>query len=83
MVGEERADTRRGVNACACMWFTPKKGICHAAASPFAVSRPVEREERMPGPRVAVMKVGLSFWVVVPLARRMGMVETGEESGCR
>lgn len=55
----ERADTRRGVSACACMWLTPTRGIRHATARPFAVSSPVARLERIPGPRVTEMKSGL------------------------
>ena len=27
------------------------------------MSRPVEREERIPGPRVTEMKLGLRFWM--------------------
>ena len=53
-----RASTSRGVRACACMWLTPTSGTCHAVASPLAVSMPVERFERIPGPRVTVTKSG-------------------------
>ena len=63
---ELRAETRRGVSACACMWCTPTKGICQAIARPLAVSRPVKRLERMPGPRVTEMRSGLSFWEEAP-----------------
>ena len=65
---EERlsAETRRGVRACACIWLTPSRGICHAIARPLAVSRPVDREERIPGPRVTEMKSGLRFWTGQP-----------------
>jgi len=59
----ERADTSRGVSACACIWWIPSRGTCHAVARPLAVSRPVERLERIPGPRVTEMKSG--FLLVV------------------
>ncbi|GKT54865.1 LOW QUALITY PROTEIN: collagen alpha-2(I) chain [Colletotrichum tofieldiae] len=51
-----RAETRRGVRAWACMWFTATSGTCHAAARPFAVARPEARFADMPGPRVTVTK---------------------------
>ena len=57
----ERAETRRGVSACACMWLTPTRGICHATAKPFAVSNPVLRLERIPGPRVTEIMSGLEL----------------------
>ena len=40
------------------MWLTATRGICHATAKPFAVSRPVIKDARIPGPRVTVMKSG-------------------------
>lgn len=58
---EEREKTRRGVRAWACMWWTARRGICQAVERPLAVSRPVARLERMPGPRVTEMKSGLSL----------------------
>lgn len=62
----EREDTSLGVNACACMWLTPKRGICHATARPFAVSSPVIRLDCIPGPRVTVIKFGRSRSVKEP-----------------
>ena len=59
VVKEESAETRRGVRAWACMWLTPRSGICQAVERPLAVSRPVARLERMPGPRVTETKSGL------------------------
>ena len=60
---EEREETRRGVRAWACMWLIARRGICQAVARPLAVSRPVARLERMPGPRVTETKSGLSLWI--------------------
>ena len=65
---------RRGVRAWACMWWTPTRGICHATERPLAVSRPVERLERMPGPRVTETKSGLRFLFRTPFAERTGIV---------
>ena len=62
---EVSAETRRGVSAWACTWLTPRRGICQAVERPLAVSRPVARLERMPGPRVTEMKFGLSLWIGV------------------
>ena len=63
VVWEVREETRRGVRAWACMWWTARRGICQAVERPLAVSRPVARLERMPGPRVTEMKSGLSLWI--------------------
>lgn len=52
------AETNRGVKRWACIWCTPTRGICHATDKPFAVSNPVERFERIPGPLVTDMKSG-------------------------
>ena len=62
---EVSAETRRGVRAWACMWLTARSGICQAVERPLAVSRPVARLERIPGPRVTEMKSGLSLWIGV------------------
>ena len=56
--GEAWADTRRGVKAWACIWFTPTRGIPHATARPLAVPMPVLRHWSIPGPRVTQMKSG-------------------------
>lgn len=67
--GSARAETRRGVKAWACMWFTPTRGIPHATARPLAVSMPVARQDNIPGPRVTDMKSGFFLAIHVPLAR--------------
>ena len=68
-----RALLRRGVRRCACMWWIPRSGMPRVSARPFAVSRPVARQERIPGPRVAVMKVGFMWWVALsPLLGLLG-----------
>ena len=82
--GAARALQRRGVRRCACMWWIPRRGMPRVSARPFAVSRPVERQARMPGPRVAEMKVGFMWRVGVlfSLGRpgRGGRVKVVEES---
>lgn len=55
-------------------------------ARPLAVSRPVERLERIPGPRVTEMKSGFTFVVIRQEAERREMakkvvVPVGRESG--
>lgn len=64
------AETNRGVKRWACIWCTPTRGICHATARPFAVSRPVERFERIPGPLVTDMKSGFLYSINPLLSRR-------------
>lgn len=54
-----RAETSLGVRAWACIWCTPTRGMFQATARPLAVSRPVKRFARMPGPRVTEMKSGI------------------------
>ena len=79
-VGREvSAETSRGVRAWACMWLTPSSGICQAVERPLAVSRPVARLERMPGPRVTETKSGLSLWIGVWLGGVRVSVRPGFE----
>ena len=80
LVGREvSAETRRGVRAWACMWLTPRSGICQAVERPLAVSKPVAKLERMPGPRVTETKSGLSLWIGVWLGELRVSVRLGTE----
>ena len=76
---EVSAETRRGVRAWACMWLTARSGICQAVERPLAVSRPVARLERIPGPRVTEMKSGLSLWIGVWLCGVRVSLRPGSE----
>lgn len=77
MLPEARAETSRGVNACACIWFTPSSGTCHATAKPLAVLSPASRLERIPGPRVTETKSGFFLSPHFPSAENTEMVTEG------